>query len=54
MKQSRYYQIIEGKAHIYDSPLPERSVTESIVSISDLAYYRKNFQLSKVWASNDK
>lgn len=48
-KQSRYYEIIEGMAYIYDQPFTSKAQSVTIVPLSDLAYYRRNFALSKVW-----
>ena len=49
MKTSRYYEIIDGMAHVYDSPFTSKAQSVSIVPVSDLAYYRRNFALSKIW-----
>ena len=47
MKNQRWYEIVEGMAHIYDAPTAKGSVSLSIVQISDLAYYRRTFRLRK-------
>lgn len=52
MKQARYYKIVDGVAYVYAHPYPEHSVSVSIVSVPDLAYYRANFNLQKVWDSS--
>lgn len=49
MKLSRYYEIIDCTAYVYDQPFTSKSLSVSIVPLSDLAYYRRNFALSKVW-----
>lgn len=49
MKQQRWYEIIDGLAHVYDSHNSETSQSVSIVKIEDLKFYRNNFELSKVW-----
>ena len=49
MKTSRYYEIIENVAYVYDNPFSSKSISVSIVPLSDLAYYRRNFALSKIW-----
>ena len=49
MKESRYYEIVDGMAHIYESPYSSKAQSVSIVPLSDLAYYRRNFGLSRVW-----
>ncbi len=49
MKQSRWYEIVDGWARVYDAPYLTHSISVSIVKIPDLAYYRSNFILQKVW-----
>lgn len=49
MKASRYYEIIDNMVHVYDAPFSSKALSVSIVPLSDLAYYRRNFALSKVW-----
>lgn len=49
MRASRYYEIIDNMAHVYDAPYSSKAQSVSIVPLSDLAYYRRNFALSKVW-----
>ena len=49
MKDSRWYTIENGLAYIYDSGYAKDSLSASIVPVSDLAYYRRNFRLAKVW-----
>lgn len=51
MKEQRYYEIVDGIAYIYDSPYSKHSLSVSIVTVRDLAYYRANFQLGPVWKS---
>jgi len=54
MKVQRWYEIIDGVAYVYDQPYPEKSMSESRVKPSDLAYYRNNFKLEKVWKESNK
>jgi len=49
MKQSRWYKIENDLAHIFDSGYEDKSLSVSIVPISDLAYYRQKFNLRKLW-----
>lgn len=49
MKQSRYYEIVNSFAYVYDHPYSSKALSVSVVPIADLAYYRKTFALSKVW-----
>lgn len=49
MKACRWYEVVEGVAHVYDAPYRDKSCSVSIVPVSDLAYYRRNFTLSKIW-----
>lgn len=49
MKQSRYYEIIDGMAYVYDQPYPRYALSVSIIKPSELAYYRNTFNLEKVW-----
>ena len=50
MKQSRYYEVVGDLVYIYDRGNKENSQSVSVVSKSDLQYYRNNFKLSKVWS----
>ena len=50
MKEERYYTVIdETTVEVHDQPTSRRSTFSSIVSKSDLAYYRSNFHLRKAW-----
>jgi hypothetical protein len=49
IKKQRWYEIVDGMAHIYGSGYKQFSQSVSIVPISDLSYYRDNFKLNKVW-----
>ncbi|QDP50251.1 MAG: hypothetical protein Tp178MES00d2C33159851_41 [Prokaryotic dsDNA virus sp.] len=49
MKQSRWYKIEAGMAHIFDSGYENKSQSVSVVPLSDLHYYRQNFKLQKLW-----
>lgn len=49
MKNQRWYEIVDGVAYVYDEPYSETSSSVSIVKPIDLAYYRKAFNLQKVW-----
>lgn len=51
IKEQRWYEIENGLARVYDAPIPEKSQSVSSVSVSDLAYYRANFDLEKIWVS---
>lgn len=48
-KEQRWYEIIEGMAHVYDSGYKEFSTSVSIVPVLELSYYRTNFKLTKLW-----
>lgn len=49
IKEQRWYEIIDGMAHVYNSGYKEFSTSVSIVLVSDLSYYRINFKLTKLW-----
>jgi hypothetical protein len=49
-KPQRWYEVEGETAYIYDSPFPQRSASISIIKRADLAFYRLNFRLTKVWA----
>lgn len=49
MKHERWYEVIGGTLHVYDSPYPELATTESIVPVDNIGYYRSRFILRKVW-----
>lgn len=49
IKKQRWYEIVDGMAHIYDSGIKKYSTSVSIVPISDLVYYRNDFKLTKIW-----
>ena len=55
-KKTRYYEVLENTAHIYDTPYKDNSLSLSIVPVTDLSYYRNNFRLLKVkqgkWEGN--
>lgn len=48
-KASRYYEIIGDMAYVYDAPFSSMAQSVSIVPVSDLAYYRRHFALTKIW-----
>jgi hypothetical protein len=50
-KPQRWYEIQDDTAFIYDAPTSAQAVSVSIVRKSDLSYYRRNFQLHKVWTT---
>lgn len=54
MKQSRWYKVEAGLAHIFDNGYEDKSQSVSIVHVSDLSYYRQNFKLSKSWGLYEK
>lgn len=49
MRESRWYKIENGQAFIFDSGYEDKSQSVSIVPLSDLSYYRRNFHLQKLW-----
>ena len=49
-KLQRWYTIKGDTAYVYDEPYAMRARSVSIVSVSDLAYYRRTFNLSKLWS----
>ena len=51
-KQQRYYEVKGGLAYVYDRPRPELSSFVSIVGVDDLPYYRRNFDLKKVFSNH--
>lgn len=53
MKDSRYYEIVGETVYIYSAPYPQHSVSVSIVRKADLAYYRNNFNLEKIWKDSN-
>lgn len=50
MKTARYYEIVGESVYIYDKGNKELSQSVSVVSKSDLQFYRNNFKLSKIWS----
>ena len=49
MKEQRFYEIDGETAYIYNSGFKASSTSVSIINVSELKYYRKQFKLSKVW-----
>ena len=49
MKESRWYKIKGKQVFIFDNGYENKSQSVSIVSISELKYYKNNFNLRKVW-----
>lgn len=49
IKQQRWYEIDGDTAYVYDAPRSTQSASVSIVPVAQLAYYRSNFNLQKVW-----
>ena len=49
MKDSRWYKVDNDQALIFDNPYENMSESVSIVPVSDLSYYRRNFKLRKSW-----
>ena len=49
MKQQRWYKIDGDAVHIYDHPVPRLARSESIVTKSDLPYFRNHFRLERCW-----
>jgi len=50
MKTARYYEIVGESVYIYDKGNKDKSQSVSVVSKSDLQFYRNNFKLSKIWS----
>ena len=48
-KPSRWYEVEEDTLFIYDEPYKMNARSVSICRLSDLAFYRSNFHLRKVW-----
>lgn len=53
MKESRWYEIKNGVAYIYDAPIQSNAKSVSMVDPEDLALYRRIFCLRRVWAGED-
>jgi hypothetical protein len=51
-KQSRWYEIANGMAFVYDHPHKEKSQSVSVIKPEDLGYYRRTFRLEKIWDKN--
>lgn len=49
MKEQRWYEVEGEQVYIFDSGYKDQAQSVSIVTKSDLAFYRNNFKLSKVW-----
>lgn len=54
MKESRWYKVENGEALIFDNPYENMSESVSIVPVSDLSYYGRNFKLRKSWGIYQK
>lgn len=50
-KPQRWYEVVGDTAYVYDAPYPHDGLSVSIVPIEDLAYYRTQFDLAKIWTS---
>lgn len=48
MKDIRWYEVEQGILYVYDSPYVDKSVSMSIVSVEQMAYYRGNFRMLKI------
>jgi len=49
-KPGRWYaRLSDGRIAIYDHPYPQHAASVSLVSVDDLAYYRNNFDLQRIW-----
>lgn len=53
MKPQRWYEIQQGKLHVYDAPRPEQASSVSVTRAEDLGWYRRRFCLEKVWTHED-
>ena len=54
MKESRFYEVVGDAVYIYDNGYKDKSKSVSVVNKSDLNYYRNNFNLRKVWSTNNE
>lgn len=54
MKQSRWYKVENNQAFIFDSGYENLSHSVSVVCVSDLSFYRRNFKLYKSWGIYEK
>lgn len=50
-KPQRWYEIDVETAVVYNDPDPGKATSASIVPLADLDYYRRTFDLRKVWAN---
>ena len=50
MKQHRWFEIVENTLFVYDSPTASTAKSVSICATCDLPYYRKTFNLRKIWS----
>jgi len=50
-KPARWYEVEGDTLYVYDAPYRDFSFSVSIVSVSDLPYYRANFHLTKLWGA---
>lgn len=51
-KPQRWYEIVDGQAYVYDAPWRDFALSVSIVPVADLAYYRANFNLSRIYGAS--
>ena len=50
-KPQRWYETEGQTLYVYDAPWRDFSFSVSIVSIDDLPFYSRNFELRKIWGS---
>jgi len=49
MKAQRWYEIEDGKLCVYNQPDKKKAAGCSVTRIEDLGFYRRSFDLQKVW-----
>lgn len=49
MKPQRWYEISNDRLHVYNTPYKKDATFYSETRIEDLGFYRRNFELRKVW-----
>jgi len=47
-KERRWFEVREQTLFVYDDPDPMKATMMSFTKLSDLSYYRRNFDLRKV------
>jgi len=49
MKEQRWYEVKDDVLFVYDAPYAEKATACSAVTKDQIGYYRKTFDLKKVW-----